>query len=105
MGPAMRHGHGARADEIDKDWVRFFRTIDREVLDRLSGPSRRPLVLVGLPESQAVFRSVSKNPFLAADTADRSGSATAGSLRAFRLATGGRRIRPRLRPATSYPVC
>lgn len=72
MGPAsrdsdMRHGHGSRKDEIDKDTERFFRVIDKTILEHHSRPSGLPLVLVCLPEHQGVFRRVTQNPFLYKD--------------------------------------
>ena len=57
-------GVGGRKDEIAKDTERFFQIIDREVLDRFSRPSDLPLILVALPENQAEFRRISRNPFL-----------------------------------------
>ncbi len=64
-GPAMRHGHGSKWDEVDKDMERFFRRIDQEVLARFSKPSGLPLLLAAPAEHHSDFRSVSKNPFLA----------------------------------------
>lgn len=64
-GPAMRHGHGGRKDQIDVDAERFFRAVDREVLARHSQPTQLPLFLAALPENQSVFRRVSRNPLLA----------------------------------------
>jgi hypothetical protein len=63
-GPAMHHGHGSKADELDIDIERFFRAVDRAVLEHHSRPSRLPLVLAALPEYHGVFRQVSHNPFL-----------------------------------------
>lgn len=63
-GPAMHHGHGARKDEIDRDAERFFRAIDRAVLEHHSRPSGLPLLLAALPEHHSLFRQVSYNPFL-----------------------------------------
>ena len=63
-GPAMHHGHGARKDEIDSDAERFFRVVDRAILERHSRPSGLPLLLSALPEHHALFRQVSQNPFL-----------------------------------------
>lgn len=64
---AMHHGHGGRKDEIDGDAERFFRAVDRAVLEHHSRPSGLPLVLAALPENHHVFRAVSHNPFLMAD--------------------------------------
>ena len=63
-GSAMHHGHGSKKDEVDLDAERFFRAIDRAVLEHHSRPSGMPLMLAALPEHHALFRSVSHNPFL-----------------------------------------
>jgi hypothetical protein len=60
----MHHGHGGRKDEVDLDAERFFRAVDRAVLEHHSRLSGLPLVLASLPEHHPVFRKVSKNPFL-----------------------------------------
>ena len=65
--PAVFHGQGGKKDEVAKDTERFFRVVDREVLDRFSRPSGLPLVLAALPEYHAEFRRVSSNPFLEQD--------------------------------------
>lgn len=65
-GPAMHHGHGARKDELDVDAERFFRAVDRAVLEHHSRPSGLPLLLAALPEHQAAFRRISRNPLLTA---------------------------------------
>jgi hypothetical protein len=63
-GPEMRHGHGAKKDEVDLDAERFFRVVDRAVLEHHSRPSGLPLILAALPEYHSMFRQVSQNPFL-----------------------------------------
>ena len=63
-GPAMRHGHGSKKDEVDVDAERFFRAVDRAVLQHHSRPSSLPLILAALPEYHSLFRQVSQNPFL-----------------------------------------
>jgi hypothetical protein len=60
----MHHGHGGKSEEVDSDAERFFRAIDHGVLERYSQPSGLPLILAALPEHHALFRRVSKNPFL-----------------------------------------
>lgn len=69
-GAAMFHGHGGRKPEVKKDAERFFRIMDRAILDHHSRPSGLPLILAALPENQDLFRKVSKNPFLLADPID-----------------------------------
>lgn len=61
------HAHGDKKDEIDIDRDRFFRSVDRGVLEHHSRPSGLPLMLATLSEHQAPFRAVSHNPFLMAD--------------------------------------
>jgi Bacterial archaeo-eukaryotic release factor family 3 len=63
-GPGMHHGHGSRQDEVDLDTERFFRVVDRALLEHHSRRSGLPLILVALPEHQAAFRAVSHNPYL-----------------------------------------
>ena len=69
-GPAMHHGHGSKKDEVDIDAERFFRAVDRAVLEHYSRPSGLLLVLAALPEHHALFRQVSHNPFLMAEGID-----------------------------------
>ncbi len=63
---AMHHGQGGKKDEIDGDAERFFRAVDRAVLEHHSQPSRLPLILAALPEHHHLFHQVSHNPFLMA---------------------------------------
>lgn len=63
-GPAMRHGHGGRKDQVEIDAERYFRLVDREVTARHSRRSKLPLILAGLSQNQSVFRRVSHNPYL-----------------------------------------
>ena len=77
--PAMRtHGpttaetmgrHGAsdvKQDGIRADTERFFRAVDRSVLEHHSRPTGLPLMLAALPEHHHLFREVSQNPYLLA---------------------------------------
>jgi len=66
-GTPMRHGHGGRKEEVEKDAERFFRAIDRAILEHHSRPSGLPLLLAALPEHHALFHQVSHNPFLMAE--------------------------------------
>lgn len=61
---SMHHGQGSKTDEVDNDRDRFFRAIDRAILEHHSKPSGLPLILAALPEYHAHFRGVSKNTFL-----------------------------------------
>jgi hypothetical protein len=69
-GTPMRHGHGSKKDEVDSDTERFFRAVDRAVLERHTQPSGLPLMLAALPEHQAVFRRISHNQKLVPEGID-----------------------------------
>lgn len=60
----MRHSQGGKKDEIEKDAERFFRAVDRAVLEHYSKPSGLPLILAALPEHHHLFHEVSQNPHL-----------------------------------------
>jgi len=60
----MHHGQGGKKDEVDNDAERFFRAVDRAVLEHHSRPSGLPLILAALPEHHHLFHRVSHNPFL-----------------------------------------
>jgi hypothetical protein len=53
-------GSGKQA-EIDLDRERFFRAVDRAIIEHHSRQSGLPLILAALPENQAAFRDVSHN--------------------------------------------
>lgn len=58
------HGAGSDSDIVDTAMERFFRAVDRAVLEQHSRPSGSPLLLAGLPENLARFRAWSRNPQL-----------------------------------------
>ena len=66
----MHHGHGGRKDELDSDAERFFRAVDRAVLEHHSRPSGLPLILAALPEHHHRFHELSHNPFLMDESLD-----------------------------------
>lgn len=57
----VRHGQGSKKDELDLDIERFFRTVDRAILEHHSKPSGLPLILAALPEYHAPFHQLSHN--------------------------------------------
>jgi hypothetical protein len=63
----MHHSQGGKKDEADVDAERFFRAIDRAVVEHHSRPSGLPLILAALPEHHHLFHRVSHNPFLMAE--------------------------------------
>lgn len=64
-GKTTHHTTDVREDVKISDTERFFRAVDRAVLDHHSRPSGMPLLLAALPEHHHLFRSISRNPFLA----------------------------------------
>lgn len=56
--------HTTIEDEVDKDTERFFRQVDRIVLDIASRPTGLPLVVSGLTEQASLFHRISRNPRL-----------------------------------------
>ena len=58
------HGHGGKESEVDEDAKRYFREIDRSILEYYSKPSGLPLILASLPEHKFLFHQVSHNPYL-----------------------------------------
>ena len=64
LGSSMRHGHGSKSDELEIDDERFFRAVDRAILEHHSTPSSLPLILAAPGQHQTPFRTVSHNPFL-----------------------------------------
>ena len=70
-GAGVHHGQGGeKAREVERDAEKFFRAVDRAVLERHSRPSGLPLVLAALPEHHGRFRRLSGNPFLLAEGID-----------------------------------
>jgi hypothetical protein len=65
-----RHGTNVREEKVASDTERFFRAVDRAVLEHHSRPTGMPLLLAALPEHHHVFRTVSHNPFLMAEAID-----------------------------------
>jgi hypothetical protein len=66
----MHHSHGGKESEVDSDAERFFRAVDRAVLEHHSQPSGLPLILAALPEHHHIFHGVSHNPFLIPESID-----------------------------------
>nr|WP_319475054.1 hypothetical protein [uncultured Sphaerochaeta sp.] len=60
----MYHGHGDAKQERDNDTEKYFRYVDRFVLDHYSKPSKLPLIVVSLPEFLSLFKNLSNNPYV-----------------------------------------
>ena len=57
-------GGAGKQAEIERDQERFFREVDRTILEYHSRPSGLPLILAALPEQQSHFRRISHNEHL-----------------------------------------
>ncbi|MCL7987470.1 hypothetical protein M8998_05905 [Sphingobacterium sp. lm-10] len=58
------HGYMEKSQEEDIDMDRFFRKIDKGILEHFDIPSKTPLLLAALPEHHTDFVRISKNPNL-----------------------------------------
>jgi hypothetical protein len=67
---ASQHGTDVKQDADERDARRFFRAVDRAVLQHYSQPSQLRLILAALPEHHQRFRAVSSNPFLLQEAID-----------------------------------
>lgn len=73
---AAAEGHGRSRSSVpeselaDRNRDRFFRAVDRAILEHYSRPSGLPLILAALPEHHAAFRKISHNPMLMAEAID-----------------------------------
>lgn len=63
----MEYAHGSSNDEVENHADRFFRAVDRGVIETISRPSGLPLILAALPEHHHLFQEVSNNPALVAE--------------------------------------
>lgn len=65
--PGVHFSKGSKSDIEDNEATRFLRAVDRAILEHYSRPTRLPLILAALPENQAFFRRIARNPFLLPD--------------------------------------
>jgi hypothetical protein len=74
----MHHGSGGKESEVEIDTERYFRAVDRGILEHHSQRSGLPLILAALPEHHHIFRTVSTNPFLIEPSIDINPDALSG---------------------------
>ncbi len=60
----LLHGLNSKKEEVEKDTERYFRIVDKFVLDNYSNKTGLPLVLVTLTEHQGTFRKLTHNQHL-----------------------------------------
>jgi hypothetical protein len=66
----IHHGGGQKKDDVDLDMERFFRIVDRGILEHYSRATGLPLILAGLPENISGFRAVTHNPLILEEAID-----------------------------------
>jgi hypothetical protein len=63
-GGAVHYNPAQKSEQMQNELEKFFRAVDRIVLERYSRPGSMPLLLAALTEHHAPFRNVSHNPML-----------------------------------------
>lgn len=63
-GAPIFHGQGGKKDEVQIDTERYFRYVDKFIIENFSNEMKLPLILVALDEHQGEFRNISKNNYL-----------------------------------------
>lgn len=64
IGKEGYHGYDDKSKIVHIDTEKFFRFVDKAVLENYSKPTNLPLILIALPEYHNLFRKISQNPFL-----------------------------------------
>lgn len=60
----MFYGQGGKKMEVDLDTEKFFRHVDKTVMEECSKKKAIPVILTSVSKNQTVFRKVSSNPML-----------------------------------------
>ncbi|KRN28935.1 hypothetical protein IV38_GL001145 [Lactobacillus selangorensis] len=63
-GGVVYHGHNDKKQEQAIDQKNYYQIVDQFVTSQFSRPLQLPVVLMAVPETQTLFRKVSKNPLL-----------------------------------------
>ncbi|MBL1226169.1 baeRF6 domain-containing protein [Enterococcus sp. BWR-S5] len=58
------HGINPKDEEVEIDWVNYYQAIDTYFKDTFENPDKLPIFLYALPENQAMFKKLAKNPYL-----------------------------------------
>lgn len=61
---ARYYGYGSKNDVVEKDIIKYFRDVDDLVRKYFIDEHPLPVILVGLPQNQAAFRSIASLPGL-----------------------------------------
>lgn len=60
---AAYHGVRAKDEEVEIDWVNYYRAVDAFLKEELENGEKLPLYLFALPENQTTFKKVAKYPY------------------------------------------
>lgn len=60
----MFHGHGGKKEEVNKDTKKYFRYVDKFVIENYSNKMKLPVILAGLDEHHGLFKTISNNHYL-----------------------------------------
>ncbi|OJG94215.1 hypothetical protein RV17_GL000729 [Enterococcus thailandicus] len=63
------HGVSTKDEEVKIDWINYYQAVDNYLRDTFENPEKWPIYLFALPENQAVFKKVAKNPDYRSDVA------------------------------------
>ncbi|TJX14548.1 hypothetical protein E9840_05605 [Tissierella creatinini] len=63
-GATVFYGQGGRKEEVEKDTERYFRYVDKYIMEKYSNPTKLPLILATLDEHYGEFGNLSNNPYL-----------------------------------------
>lgn len=69
-GAVTRHTTDVKQDAENRDTERFFRAVDETVLKHFSQPAGQRLILAALPQHHHLYRSISDNRLLLAESLD-----------------------------------
>ncbi|MGC6768615.1 baeRF6 domain-containing protein [Enterococcus sp. LJL128] len=58
------HGINPKDEEVEIDWINYYQAIDNYLKDSFDNPENLPIFLYALPENQATFKKIAKNPYL-----------------------------------------
>jgi hypothetical protein len=58
------HTVNPKDKEVEIDWVNYYQAVDTYLKDQLNNPEQLPIYLYALPENQALFKKIAKNPYL-----------------------------------------
>lgn len=56
-------GVNTKDEEVEIDWINYYTAVDNYLKENFENPEKLPIYLYALPENQAVFKKIAKNPY------------------------------------------